>query len=251
MPLVAMQAILESLQRPLQPTLPGTERAYQFGPFHFVPARQRLSCGATELRLGGRALDILALLAERAGEVVPKGELMAKVWPRSVVEESNLKVQLSALRRAFARAEQDGGHAATQYVATVNGQGYRFVAPVRRVSPSPAHDVPFALPGLPERLRHLPAPAHAAGRDAAIAGLLDLLAQRRIVALPGPDAAAAGIDENAMALVAALMACLQGPAALLLLGRCDALPDAAAEPERALPAALCAGEIVSILRVSS
>lgn len=66
-----------------------------------MSARQRLSCGDTPLRVGSRALDILAVLAERAGEVVSKRELIARAWPRSVVEDSNLKVQLSALRRAL------------------------------------------------------------------------------------------------------------------------------------------------------
>ncbi len=63
------------------------------------------------LRLGGRAFDILVFLIERAGEVVGKEELIARVWPQTFVEEANLKIQVSALRRALG----DGQKAARKY----------------------------------------------------------------------------------------------------------------------------------------
>ena len=71
-------------------------------PFHVLP-NQRLLKEGDQLFLGSRALDLLVALVERAGELVSKGELMARVWPDTLVEESNLKVQVAALRRALRR----------------------------------------------------------------------------------------------------------------------------------------------------
>ncbi|WP_206085852.1 oxidoreductase [Massilia polaris] len=94
--------------------LPGgsTEREYCFAPFRFVPSQQLLLHGDTPVRLGSRALDILAELVERPGEVVSKRELMARAWPASVVEESNLKVHVAALRRALC---EDGRRIVADY----------------------------------------------------------------------------------------------------------------------------------------
>ena len=110
---------------------PAVEREYFFGPFHFIPGQQLLLCEDAPLRIGGRALAILEVLVEQPGEVVGKQALFARVWPRTVVEESNLKVHIAALRRALS----DGGRE-SQYIATVSGRGYRFVAPVRIVEGS-------------------------------------------------------------------------------------------------------------------
>ncbi|TFW27630.1 winged helix-turn-helix domain-containing protein, partial [Duganella callida] len=105
--------------------IPAAEREFIFAPYRFIPAQQLLLYHDTPVRLGGRALDILAELVERPGELVGKRELMARAWPKSVVEESNLKVHIAALRRALC----EGGREA-RYIATVSGRGYRFVAPV-------------------------------------------------------------------------------------------------------------------------
>jgi DNA-binding winged helix-turn-helix (wHTH) protein len=79
------------------------ERAITFGSFRISPSQRLLLQGDTPLRLGSRAFDLLATLVERAGEVVSKEELIARAWPTTVVEEGNLKLQISALRRAFGR----------------------------------------------------------------------------------------------------------------------------------------------------
>jgi adenylate cyclase len=81
--------------------------------------------------IGSRALDVLAALVERRGEIVSKEEIIAAVWPRTVVEENNLFVQISALRRVLNR--EQSGHSCIQ---TVIGRGYRFIAPVIRVEPT-------------------------------------------------------------------------------------------------------------------
>src|SRR6516165_11469585 len=114
--------------------------AISFGPFHLLPQRRLLLEGDKPVRLGGRAFDILAALVERAGEVVGKEALIARAWPQTFVEESNLKIQVSALRRAL--GDGQGGH---RYVVNVPGRGYNFVAPVRlEEPPSPPTTVPAA-----------------------------------------------------------------------------------------------------------
>jgi TolB-like protein len=77
--------------------------------------------------IGWRALDLLALLIDRRGDVVSKEEIMAAVWPKMAVEEGNLFVQIAALRAILDK--QQSGQSCIQ---TVIGRGYRFVAPVTR-----------------------------------------------------------------------------------------------------------------------
>ena len=101
--------------------------AIAFGPFRLLTAQRLLLEADRPVRLGSRAFDILAALVERAGEVVGKEQLMARAWPQTFVEDANVKIQVSALRRAL--GDGQGGH---RYIATVSGRGYNFVAPVRR-----------------------------------------------------------------------------------------------------------------------
>ena len=88
------------------------------------------------IAIGSRALDILGVLVERSGNLVSRAEIMEAVWPGTVVEDSNLNVQVAALRRIL-----DDGRAGGSCIQTVPGRGYRFVAPVTRVeraaSPAP------------------------------------------------------------------------------------------------------------------
>src|SRR6266478_5837666 len=109
------------------------ERAISFGPFLLLAEERLLLEGDRPLRLGGRAFDILVFLVERAGQVVGKEELIARVWPQTFVEEANLKIQVSALRRAI--GDGQNGH---RYVVTVPGRGYNFVAPISLDGPSRA-----------------------------------------------------------------------------------------------------------------
>jgi DNA-binding winged helix-turn-helix (wHTH) protein len=117
------------------------ERVASFGSFRLFPRQRLLLQGEKPLPLGSRALDILIALVERPGELVSKKELMARVWPDTVVEEGNLKVHVSALRRTLADGKD--GH---RYLATIPGRGYRFVAPVvvaeepRPAAPAHAHE---------------------------------------------------------------------------------------------------------------
>jgi DNA-binding winged helix-turn-helix (wHTH) protein len=71
--------------------------------------------------IGARALDVLAVLVERAGALVFKDEIIGAVWPHTTVENSNLTIQISALRRVLDRGRADGS-----CIQTVAAQGYRF-----------------------------------------------------------------------------------------------------------------------------
>ena len=96
--------------------------------------------------LGSRALALLLLLVERHGEVVSKDDIMQAVWPGMAVEEGNLTMQISALRRAL-----DLGRAQRSCIQTVSGRGYRFVVPVMSldVNEANATDPGLALPDRP------------------------------------------------------------------------------------------------------
>ena len=101
------------------------ERELSFGPFRVLPARRLLLEDDKPVQISSRALDLLIALAQRPGEVVSKSELIAKVWPHTIVVEGNLKLQVAALRRALADGQTDN-----RYISTVTGRGYCFVASV-------------------------------------------------------------------------------------------------------------------------
>lgn len=102
-------------------------RPYAFGPFVMLPAERLLLQAGTPLHIGSRAFDILRTLCEHAGEVVAKELLIDRVWGGLVVEESNLRVHVAALRKALGDG-QDGN----RYIANVPLRGYSLVAPVTR-----------------------------------------------------------------------------------------------------------------------
>jgi adenylate cyclase len=82
----------------------------------------------TPIPISSRALDLLSLLVKRQGDLVSKDAIMAAVWPGTAVEEGNITVQISALRRLL-----DRGRAERSCIQTVSGRGYRFIAPVARI----------------------------------------------------------------------------------------------------------------------
>jgi TolB-like protein/DNA-binding winged helix-turn-helix (wHTH) protein/Flp pilus assembly protein TadD len=97
--------------------------AVEFGRFRFLPHRRELHADGVAIELGSRAFDILMVLIEARGELVTKDEFLSRVWPDTVVEENNLVVQISALRKALGE-DRD-------FIRTVSGRGYRFVAEFR------------------------------------------------------------------------------------------------------------------------
>src|SRR3984957_5574027 len=100
--------------------------AFAFGPFRLIPSQRLLLRENRPAKLGGRGREILHLLVMRAGEEVSKNELIEFAWPNVFVDERNLKVHISSLRRAL---EDTLTHAT--YIATVVGHGYQFVGRVQ------------------------------------------------------------------------------------------------------------------------
>src|SRR5882762_3740914 len=167
-------------------------QAISFGPFRLLTEQRLLLEGDRPVRLGSRAFDILAALVERPGEVVGKEQLVAKAWPQVFVEEANLKIQVSALRRAL--GDGQGGN---RYVITVPGRGYNFVAPVRREEPSRASPPPTVASAV---MHNLPfAVTRMIGREDAVAALVSRLSRERLVTIVG----AGGIGKTTVALAVA------------------------------------------------
>lgn len=176
---------------PFEAPVPRAAAILVFGPFRLHTEPLRLCRNDDEVRLGGRALDLLIALASKPGEVLSRSELEAQVWPYSVVEDSSLRVHVAALRRALG----DGVDGA-RYIANVPGRGYSFVAPVTSIGaePSaPALPVVEGVNNLPTRLTRI------IGRDGIISTLCAELATRRLVSIVGHG----GIGKTSLALAVA------------------------------------------------
>ena len=162
-----------------------------FGHFELRRAERQLLCDGRPVPLGARAFDVLLALIDRPDRVLSKDDLLDAAWPGLVVEEANVQVQVSALRKALGAGA----------VATIPGRGYRFTTPldapgaaaVAAPSPSPSPS---------------PAPARDAsdapqspmfGRDDDLAALAAALAQHRLITVLGPG----GIGKTALARAAA------------------------------------------------
>ena len=98
---------------------------YAFGPFRLDAAAGILFRGAEPVALGQRAIALLQILVEAAGNPISKDRLIEGAWPGLAIEESNLPVQIAALRRVF--AEAPGGE---RWIETLPRRGYRYVGPV-------------------------------------------------------------------------------------------------------------------------
>src|SRR2546423_12054381 len=167
-------------------------QAVVFGPFRFRGAEPRLLEGDQPVRLGSRAFDILATLLQRPGEVIGKDELISLTWPKTFVEDANLKIQISALRRAL--GDGQGGR---RYIATIPGRGYNFVAPVRFEKPSRA-SLPATIASA--TAHNLPlAATRMIGREEAVASLVSRLSRERLLTIVG----AGGIGKTTLALAVA------------------------------------------------
>ena len=173
--------------------------AFLFGPFRLLVARRELLAHGVPVTLGQRAFDVLLLLVSRHGQLVTKDELMTAVWPGVVVEENNIQVHVSALRKVLGTAG-DGG----RYLLTVAGRGYRFVAPVERESAAapgtttasvldqPGTAAPATPNNLPQQLTSL------IGREGDLAEIKARLNSHRLLTLTGSG----GVGKTRLAIEA-------------------------------------------------
>jgi predicted ATPase/DNA-binding winged helix-turn-helix (wHTH) protein len=169
---------------------PQPKDVLSFGPFSLFTAERLLKKGDEPIPLGGRALDILIALAERAGEVVTRKELIATVWPDVTVEEANLRFQMAALRKALG-----DGRDGARYISNISGRGYCFVAPVTRSTA--AGTVPVTAIATTDRIQKLPPrPARMVGRDGTVRSLAEQLQMWRFVSIVG----AGGIGKTTVAI---------------------------------------------------
>jgi predicted ATPase len=174
---------------------PSPDNVVSFGPFRLFAAERLLQKGDEPILLGGRALDILIALVERAGKVLTRKELISRVWPDVAVEEANLRVHIAGLRKALG-----DGHDGARYVVNVPGRGYCFVAPVaRQTAPQflPPGEATVAHPrkNLPARLTQM------VGRDGIVRTLSAQLMTWRFVSIIGPG----GIGKTTVAVSIAHM----------------------------------------------
>lgn len=163
---------------------PDTEPAVGFGPFTFYRQQRLVTRDGTPLALGGRALDILQVLVERAGTFVDKQALIARVWPDSVVEDINLRVHIAALRRAFGE-----GREGCRYILNDPRQGYCFAAPVAFASSAERPE----RHNLPARLSPV------IGRDKVLGQLLSQVPCQPLTTVTGPG----GVGKTTVVLRAA------------------------------------------------
>jgi len=165
------------------------ELTFSFGPFRLFPRQRLLLQDENPVPLGSRAFDVLVALVERAGELLDKEALTASAWSGITVEDSNLRAQITALRRVLAE-----GGTGDSYVVTVPGRGYRFVAAVAR-STSDAVPTRVAHKGhnLPGRL------TRPIGRNEIVVMVSGRLLRGRFITIIGPG----GIGKTTVALAVA------------------------------------------------
>ncbi|MEK8047789.1 winged helix-turn-helix domain-containing protein [Ideonella margarita] len=187
--------------------------AFHFGGFQLQPDEQRLLHHGEPVTLQTRALDVLTLLVSQPGRLITRADLLRRVWRGLVVEDNNLNVQISALRKVLGKSA----------IATVPGKGYRFNWPIRRgpwlpradaVPPAfvPAHSpAPATEPAQPVAAGASTTPAPVQGRPDAgpwptllgrqheLTQLLRSLRQAQWVSLAGPP----GVGKSRLAQVAA------------------------------------------------
>src|SRR5260221_6406350 len=113
-----------ALQTAIPTRGPRTQEVVSFGPFRLFSSERVLKKADETVKLGSRALDILLVLVEHAGEVVGQRELVAKVWPGIFVEEVSLRGHMTAVRKVL-----ETGEGGKRYLANVAGRRYWFLAP--------------------------------------------------------------------------------------------------------------------------
>ena len=171
-----------------------TSDVLTFGPFRLSPAKRELKKGEKSISIGGRALDVLITLAQRAGEIVAHKQLIASVWPDVIVEEANLRVHIAALRKILG-----DGVDGVRYISNIAGRGYCFVAVVTRTGTTRTLEPPAATAPL-GGFRRLPAlTTRMVGRDELVRSLLSKMTTCRLVTIVGPG----GVGKTTVAIAVA------------------------------------------------
>ena len=168
-----------------------TQLVYEAGSLEIDAGRRELRARGVPVPIGDRAFEIIVALAQSAGELVTKYELMELVWPGATVEENTIRVHISAIRKALGPDRA--------ILKTTSGRGYSLLGrwTVRENAASPdAPATSFTIPGLPGSTNLPQATSTLIGRTAAARELRDLLSAYRIVTLTGPG----GIGKTALAL---------------------------------------------------
>ncbi len=156
-----------------------------FGPYRLHGKHRRLFCGAEEVQLGGRAMEMLVTLARKKGELVHKEELYNAAWPGIFVHEANLKVTIASLRRALREYSP-----AEDYIRTLIGRGYWLS------DQAVGGDMP-SIADLPAVANtRFPELGTVIGRDAEIAELRGSIAANRLTTIVGPG----GIGKTTVAV---------------------------------------------------
>jgi non-specific serine/threonine protein kinase len=162
---------------------------YEIGPLRLDPEAQVLTDAGTSLALGARAVAVLTVLVSQANKYVQKAAIMDAAWPGLVVEDANLSVQISAIRRVLARVPGGEG-----WIETLARRGYRFVGPVVEISGTPSP------PAVQDRRTNLPQLLQSfIGRERELAEIKQLLPGTRLLTLTGTG----GIGKTRLALQAA------------------------------------------------
>jgi predicted ATPase/DNA-binding winged helix-turn-helix (wHTH) protein len=162
-------------------------KIYEIGPYRLDAEAAVLTQAGVPVALGSRAVAVLTTLVERSNEYVQKGAIMDAAWPGVVVEESNLAVQISAIRRVLAQAP--GGE---HWIETLARRGYRFVGPATEL-----RDEGSTHAASEHRRSNLPEPLTSfVGRERELVEIKRLLPGARLVTLVGMG----GIGKTRLAL---------------------------------------------------
>lgn len=100
--------------------------SYEFGRFQLLPSEQQLLRDGSPVPLTNKAFETLRVLISKNGHLVEKSELMSEVWKDSFIEEGNLAVTISMIRKALGDTRKQ-----SKYIQTVVKRGYRFIAASR------------------------------------------------------------------------------------------------------------------------
>jgi TolB-like protein/DNA-binding winged helix-turn-helix (wHTH) protein/Flp pilus assembly protein TadD len=124
---------------------------YEFGPFSLDPRERILWRDGKALAVTPKVFDTLLFLVRNQGRVLSKDELLQEIWPGTFVEEVNLAVNVSTLRKLLGENPQDG-----RYIVTVPGRGYRFVAEVRETGRTAEERADVKIDSSQDKLEEVP-----------------------------------------------------------------------------------------------